>query len=119
MIRRDEAATYAVEVITTAAYAAILQRLNRRYEPDWTWVTVVIGTIISAAPAIVLARTDPATSWPDYERRTLAGFLASGAIIIGWQLWQHAERRGRASGYAIASRITPEAYDADPTTPLE
>ena len=116
MIRRHEAATYAVELAVTAGYAAILQRLNRRYEPDYTWVTVMIGVIISAGPPITLARTDPETTWADYERRTVAGFLTSGLIIIGWQLWQ---RRGRASGYAIACRISPEVTDADPATPLE
>jgi hypothetical protein len=120
MIRRDEAATFAAELVTTAAYAAILQKLNREYEPDWTWLTVVIGVVISTAPTITLARTDPATSWPDYERRTIAGFLTSGLIIIGWQLWQHAERKGHRRGYDMARRILPESYDdADPTSPLE
>ena len=119
MIRRDEAATYAAELVTTAAYAAILEHLGRRYEPDWTWLTVVIGTIISTAPAITLARIDQRTSWPDYERRIVAGFLTSGSIIIGWQLWQYAERRGHRRGYAMACRITEAQGYADPTAPLE
>ena len=73
MIRRDETGTYLAELAVTAAYAAILERLQRRYEPDYTWVTVMIGVIISAAPAMHLARVDKQTTWPDYERRAIAG----------------------------------------------
>lgn len=119
MIRRDELPVYGAELAATAAYAAILQRLNRRYEPDWTWLTVMIGVVISAAPAMALAREDN-PAWRDYERRTIAGFLTSGTIIIGWQLWQFAERRGRQRGYTLARRITPEhTTHADPASPLE
>ena len=120
MIRRDEAAAYAAELAATALYAAVLQRLNRRYEPDWTWLTVVLGTIISVIPAIALARRDPATSWPDYERRVAAGFCASGLIIIGWQLWQQACRQGRAEGFDLARRLSyGEHDDANAATEVE
>lgn len=119
MIRRDELPIFGAELAATAVYAAILQRLNRRYEPDWTWLTVMIGVIISASPAMLLAREDN-PSWQDYERRTITGFVTSGIIIIGWQLWQFAERLGRQRGYVLARRITPEApTHADPAPPLE
>lgn len=118
MIRRDEIPIYSAELAITAAYAALLQRLGRRYEPDWTWLTVLIGVVISAAPAMALARRDH-PSWRDYERRTIAGFVTSGLIIIGWQLWQFAERRGRQRGYALARRIPEHSDHADPAPPLE
>jgi hypothetical protein len=118
MIRRDEAVTYTAELAVTTAFAIILNKLDRKYEPDWTWLVVMIGVIISAAPSMTLARCDPATTWEDYERRALAGFCTSGLIIIVWQLLQYAERRGVWNGYVIASRITEERY-ADPTPPLE
>lgn len=120
MIRRDEAAAYAAELAVTGAYAAVLHRLNRRYEPDWTWLTVMIGVVISTVPARHLARITP-TSWRDYERRVLVGFLVSGAVIIPWQLWLATLRAGRKQGYALAARTSsPQEYtDADPAAPLE
>jgi hypothetical protein len=59
---------------------------------------VLAGVVISSAPAIALARTDPA-SWQRYEARVLAGFLISGAIIIPWQVWLAAYRWGQERGY--------------------
>jgi drug/metabolite transporter (DMT)-like permease len=118
MIRRDEAVIYTVELAATTAFAIILNKLDRKYEPDWTWLVVMIGVIISAAPSMILARRDPTTTWEDYERRALAGFCTSGLIIIAWQLFQYAERRGSWNGYELARLILENRY-ADPTPPLE
>jgi hypothetical protein len=118
MIRRDEAVIFTAELAVITAFAIILNKLDRKYEPDWTWLVVMIGVIISATPTMTLARRDPATTWEDYERRSLAGFCTSGLIIIVWQLCQYAERRGSWHGYVLARRILENRY-ADPTAPLE
>lgn len=119
MIRPPETPVYALELLASAAYAAFLQGLKRKYEPDWTWLTVAGGVVLSMLPVMHLARTQPG-SWRDYERRAVAGFCTSGVIIIGWQLWQAAVRQGRSQGYALAHRTTPqEPTDAHPAPPLD
>lgn len=120
MIRTTEAPVYAAELVASVAYATFLQACDRKYEPDWTWLTVVGGVLISSAPAILLARYDPPT-WRDYERRVIAGFLTSGVIIVGWQLWDQAKRRGRTEGYVLARRThaPQEREDAHPTPPMD
>jgi hypothetical protein len=97
-----EIAAYITEIAVTTAFARYLHLQDRRYEPDWTWATVMAGVIISSAPAIALARLDPAC-WRRYEGRVLAGFLLSAAIIVPWQVWLAAYRWGTERGYRWAS----------------
>jgi hypothetical protein len=105
-----EVATYIAEAATTVAFARHLHLQERRYEPDWTWLTVAVGVVLSSVPAIVLARIDP-SCWRRYEGRVLAGFLISGAVIIPWQVWLAAYRWGQEQGYRWGS--------SDQTAPLE
>jgi magnesium-transporting ATPase (P-type) len=89
-----EIAAYAAELAATVAYATILHHKGPREHPDHTWKLVMIGVIISSAPAIALARHEPPPTWQRYERRVAAGFLLSAAVIVPWQLWLTAERQG-------------------------
>lgn len=108
--RAAELTAYSIEIAAVVAFARYLHLQNRRYEPDWTWATVMAGVILSSAPAIALARLDP-TDWRRYEGRVAVGFLVSAAVIIPWQLWLMAYRWGQDRGYRWAS--------SDQSTPME
>ncbi len=100
--RLAEVATYIAEAATTVIFARYLHRLNRTHEPDWTWLSVLAGVIISSAPAITLARVAPAC-WRRYEGRVVVGFLVSGAVIIPWQVFLAALAWGQRQGYTWGS----------------
>lgn len=87
--------------IVSAAYAAFLESLDKAYEPQWTWATVVAG----------VALTGGCVAWrfvgpiPALHGRTLAWwcwqqmflhFCATGGPIIAWQLWKDARAREEA-----------------------
>jgi hypothetical protein len=116
MIRRNEAVAFAVEGLAASLYVTWLDL--RRHQPDYLWLVVLIGIIISAGPAIILARRSPPPSWPDYERRLAAGVSVSGIIIAGWQIRQCAHRQGRRDGYALARRLE-RGSDANHAPPME
>jgi hypothetical protein len=97
MIYPDEAPVFAAELAASIAYAAGLQHLkdtNRDYDPDFTWVAVAGGVIISCLPAFVLARIAGGDGGA-YERRIVLGFCTSALAIVPWQLWQQAKRKGQ------------------------
>lgn len=104
---------FAMEFVTSAAYAALLHRIRDVYEPNGTWMTVVAGTILSCAPAQLLARLVPDPTWKEYERWIIRGFVTSGIPIITWQLWLVAWRIGQAHGYERRPSY------AHPTPPVE
>jgi len=105
---------FGAEALVSIGYTALLHRTRDRYEPNWTWLTVVGGTILSTTPAITLARQRHTRHWRDYERDMIAGFCVSGAVIIAWQLWLVAQRLGQHDGYTRRG-----IHHANPTTPLE
>ena len=107
-----EAALFAAEAVAAASFVAVLHVLGPREHPNTTWKLVMMGVVISAAPAIALARIEPAPSWQRYEARALAGFFVSAAFVVPWQLLLAAERRGEIREYQRNCRY-------DPTTPLE
>jgi hypothetical protein len=120
MIYPDEAPVFAAELAATAAYATFLQHLkdtDRDYDPDYTWVSVAGGVLISTLPAMVLARV-AGCDWRAYERRVIVGFFVSALVIVPWQLWQHAMRKGRNEGLQIR-RIIGAPHHADRTPPLD
>lgn len=120
MIYEEEAPVFAVELAASTAYAVLLQHLKdteRDYDPNYTWVAVAGGVVISTLPAFVLART-AGCDWKAYERRIVVGFLTSALIIVPWQLWQHAKRKGRSEGLAIRQR-TGAPHHANGTAPLD
>ena len=89
--------TYVATFIAAALYAVFLQLLGKTYEPRGTWLTVVVGVglvMLGAAARITLLPL------PELAGRDLAWwvwqqvawhFVAGGAPIIIWQIWQ--ERR--------------------------
>lgn len=109
-----ERGVFVAEFAASVGYACWLQSMRRRYEPDWTWLTVMGGVVLSAAPAQILARVLPGT-WRDYERRIVVGFCVSAGAIIPWQLWQMAKRIGEEQ----ATRQQIGEVHADGTKPLE
>ncbi|KAB8140735.1 hypothetical protein F8S13_22270 [Chloroflexia bacterium SDU3-3] len=85
---------YLALALLASAYAALLQRIQRLYDPDFTWLTVVVGvgfTLAGVALRLVVGGLPPlsgkALAWWVVGRYAGA-FLASGLPIIGWQLWQ-------------------------------
>lgn len=117
MIYPDEAPAFAAELAASAVYAAALQRLKdtgHDYDPNYTWVAVLGGVILSTLPAIALARV-AGCDWRAYERRVIVGFCTSALVIIPWQLWQHAKRKGRSEGLQIRRRTgAPHAHRTPP-----
>lgn len=75
-----------VLALTSALYAYALERLEKRYEPDLTWVTVVIGNGLIVAALAALAALGELT-WTAVVL-VLAANVVAGLPIIAWQLWQ-------------------------------
>lgn len=85
--------TYVVQFFAAILYAIVLEQVfKRRYEPDYTWVTVVwgnaqVGGIIAVrlllAPLPLLADSDLAWwGWGLW----FWSFVASGLPIVFWQV---------------------------------
>lgn len=89
----EDAFTYLAQGVVGAIYAAVLELgLKRRYEPGYTWVTVVggtalVGLIIAArlawAPLPVLQPV--ALAWWLWWLWTFS-FAAAGLPIVVWQV---------------------------------
>lgn len=78
-------AIYCLLPIVTALYALLLSYFPKR-DPDFTWLTVVIGVAIClAAPAIDQRSNGPLTS-EVYEWRVWQAFLLGGAPIVIWRI---------------------------------
>ena len=89
--------TYIATFFVCSLYAIVLDRLGKAYEPRWTWLTVVVGVglvMLGVAGRIALI---PLPELAGVElawwvwRTTAWHFVAGGAPIIIWQVWQ--ERR--------------------------
>lgn len=85
--------TYLTQFLAGAAYAAVLEvGLKRRYEPDYTWATVVWGTAqVGLIVAARLALAPPPAQfqidlvWWVWWLWTWS-FVAAGAPIVFWQM---------------------------------
>jgi hypothetical protein len=106
-ISAAEVAAFAAEIATTIAYTTILHIRGPREHPDTTWKLVMLGVIISSAPAIALARTEPEPTWRRYECRVALGFLLSAAVVVPWQLLLSAERRGAVLEHRRSNQHDP------------
>lgn len=74
-------------------YAFVLDRINERYVPNWTWLTVVVGnSFIGAALWAIEAASEPLT----FALVVLANVAAGGPIIV-WQFVQSERRRQERS----------------------
>lgn len=69
-----------------AIYARVLNGLQDRYAPDWTWVTVVIGNSAILEAMAVLASFD-LIAWAAWWY-LFWGNVASGTPIVIWQVGQ-------------------------------
>lgn len=86
---------YAALFIATTLYAALLAFLRHVWEPDLTWLEVVIGTALClAAPYADQRLNGPLTS-ETYEARVWLAFLIGGLPIVAWQLGQSVRARLR------------------------
>jgi hypothetical protein len=87
---------FTVQFVTACCYALALAPLRRWYERHHlTELTVIGGVLLSLAPANWLARHTP-TSWEQYERRVMRGFVTVAVPITAWQAWLFVRRlRGR------------------------
>lgn len=80
------ATIYVYLFAATALYAALLAWLKHLWEPDLTWLEVVIGVAIClAAPYYDRQINGPYTS-ELYEWRVWQAFLVGGTPIIIWRV---------------------------------
>jgi hypothetical protein len=81
-----------------AGYAFALAVLERRLpiKPAWIALEVVGGVLIVGLPVMGLAReasrAGVSLSWETYEAMVAAGFMAAGAPIILWQVFEGVAR---------------------------
>lgn len=106
---------YAALLIATTLYAAALAWLRHIWEPDLTWLEVVIGVAIClAAPYADRQLNGPLTS-EVYEVRVWIAFLIGGLPIVVWQLgqsvsaWRRIRRRIRGDHGVITRNPTDRA----------
>lgn len=84
---------YVIQFLAAALYAVALEQVfHRRYEPDYTWVTVVWG---NAQVGLLIAARLLLAPPPALEPAALAwwgwglwfwSFVASGLPIVFWQV---------------------------------
>lgn len=91
---------YAALMLATSLYAALLAWLKHLWEPDLTWLEVVIGCAIClVAPALDQRLRGPLTS-ELYEWRVWQAFIVGGLPIVIWRVGASVRAWGR-----IARRI--------------
>lgn len=77
---------YAALFAATTLYAVLLATLKHLWEPDLTWLEVVIGVAIClAAPYADQRHNGPLTS-EVYEQRVWLAFLIGGLPIVIWRV---------------------------------
>ena len=94
-------------------YAVLLAHFRRLWEPDLTWLEVVVGTALCLlAPALDQRQNGPLTS-ELYEQRVWIAVLVGGAPIVAWQLGQSVRARLR-----VEQLLGDHGNTSDHTTPL-
>lgn len=90
---------YAALFAATTLYAVVLSWLKHLWEPDLTWLEVVIGVVICLiAPYADQRWHGPLTS-EVYEQRVWLAFLVGGIPIVIWRVgtsvraWRRIGRR--------------------------
>lgn len=91
--------------VSSSCYAYVLDRFQRRYEPRWTWLTVVGGVaLVGSWVAMRIALGIPgATPW-EVWLLGLWHFVAAGLPIIFWQSWQDRDMLAAALDRALKER---------------
>lgn len=77
-------------VAVCALYSWFLNRIHHIYAPNWIWVTVVGGNAIVGGMFALWLWLTGASFTPFWQ--LLALNVAAGIPVIGWQIWQAAER---------------------------
>jgi hypothetical protein len=99
----------ALQFLTTAAYARLLDRTRARWALDHTWVTVAVGDALCIGFAKVrmwAARphATPEAAEAAYEDALRRSFVISGVVIIAWCLerseWMRQRLATAANEYA-------------------
>lgn len=108
---------YCVLFAATTLYAALLARLRHIWEPDLTWLEVVIGvTLCLLAPYADQRLNGPLMS-ELYEARVWLAFIVGGLPIVAWQIGQsvrarlQAEQRIRGKRGSTTENTTPLASE--------
>lgn len=77
---------YAALFFATSLYAVLLAWLKHLWEPDFTWMEVIIGCAIClVAPALDQRHNGPLTS-ELYEWRVWQAFIVGGLPIVIWRV---------------------------------
>jgi hypothetical protein len=91
--------------VAAALYAQFLHSLNKAYEKNYTWLTVMGG--VALVGAVVGVRF--ALPLPDLAAHALlwwawlicvGHFVAAAVPIIAWQLWVDRSLKDEANGHA-------------------
>lgn len=103
-------AIYTYLFAATTLYAALLAWLKHLWEPDMTWLEVVIGVAIClAAPALDQRWNGPLSS-ELYELRVWQCFLIGGIPIVIWRV-----SASVSAWVRIGRRIFPKDHDGNTT----
>jgi len=106
---------YLILFIVTSLYALLLSQLRHHWEPDFTWLEVVIGVALClTAPYADHVLNGPYTA-ELYQWRVWQSFLVGGLPIVIWSIartvraWQRISKRiwrreshGESSAEALA-----------------
>lgn len=94
-------AIYAYLFAASTVYAVLLALFRHLWEPDLTWLEVVVGTLLCLiAPYADQRLNGPLTS-ELYEQRVWLAFVVGGLPVVIWQLgqsviaWRRIRRRIR------------------------
>ncbi len=101
------------QLLLVSGYAALLDRYKHRWEPEWTWVEVVVGNSLCLAAAALRTRTRRSRSWRGYEHDVARSFAIGGLPIIAWRVLRTVTMHRR--GYELALQHL-KAGDDDATT---
>lgn len=105
-----DALFYLGAAASSAVYCLILELLNKRLEPDFTWVEVVIGVALTGC---WIAARGTLGDLPDVTGDAMFWwtcwlwvymFLATGLPVVAWQIWQMWSRSKEALRYAVSRR---------------
>lgn len=119
---------YGALFVATTLYAVVLARFKHFWEPDLTWLEVVIGVAICLFAPYADQRTNGPLTSEIYEQRVWLAFLMGGMPIVLWRVgasvraWAQIGRRifpkddddnttDRATSVAEQRGAEPEADD--------
>ena len=109
--------------IGSAVYAALLALFKHYWEPNLTWLEVILGVVLCLLAPYLAQRIEPVDVL-GYEHRVWLAFVVGGTPIVIWQLgrsvsaWLRVERRlqerdGDATKRAATMAQSRGAYPPD------